>query len=473
MSHAFIWSEVNADNSQSEIYREISSAGFGTNVSGTWNKKLFRLKWINTNVDDIRLWIDNEFADIYTNQHYPLIKNTDSIKLLQDLGFDIRFTLFDSFIINKLNADVATVSNLSAATIGGTSVIFAPAYIDGVKLDSTKVVLVKSQTSAFQNGLYRISSQVGSGTIGAIVAEDILTAGKIAAVGSSSFYLYGTYLNPFETAAAGSTTFIWVDRTNRYALFPVQCATTANLQSSGSGLTNSSIVLDNRTLTVDDRVLVKDQTTKSQNGIYYVSSLTKPNSSSLFNPYTSTDTADEFWKTAVNYINANVPVNVQFINAGVAKSGGYFRYYSAIGLTGGIASTASMKWTDATYNYGHANTDYYYEISSGSAIGFSYDFGSNTGTLTSTPRTITNYSGIATTLNTSERILVKHYNQNYSGIYSVAVVGFANTGVWTRATDFDATNEINQTIIKVSNLKKFSKWKHLVFRKIKHIQFHI
>jgi len=451
MSHAFIWSEVNADNSQSEISREISSAGFGTNVSGTWNKKLFRLKWINTNVDDIRLWIDNEFADIYTNQHYPLVKNTDNIKLLQDLGFDIRFTLFDSFIINKLNADVATVSNLSSASIGGTSVIFAPAYVDGVKLDSTKVVLVKSQTSAFQNGLYRISSQVGSGTIGAVVAEDILTGGKIAAIGSSSFYLYSPYLNPFETASAGSTTFIWVDRTNRYALSSVQCATTANLQSSGSGLTNSSIVLDNRTLTVNDRVLVKDQTTKSENGIYTVSSLTKPNASSLFNPYTSTDTADDFWKTAVNYINANVPVNVQFINAGVAKSGGYFRYYSAIGLTGGIASTASMKWTDATYNYAHANVDYYYEVSSGSAVGFSYDFGSNAGTLTSTPRTITNYSGIATTLNTSERILVKHYNQNFSGVYSVAVVGFANTGVWTRATDFDTANEINQTVIKVAN----------------------
>lgn len=451
MSHAFIWSEVNADNSQSEISREISSAGFGTNVSGTWNKKLFRLKWINTNVDDIRLWIDNEFADIYTNQHYPLVKNTDNIKLLQDLGFDIRFTLFDSFIINKLNADVATVSNLSSASIGGTSVIFAPAYVDGVKLDSTKVVLVKSQTSAFQNGLYRISSQVGSGTVGAVVAEDILTGGKIASIGSSSFYLYSPYLNPFETAAAGSTTFIWVDRTNRYALSPVQCATTANLQSSGSGLTSSSIVLDNRTLAINDRVLVKDQTTKSQNGIYSVSSLTRPNASSLFNPYTSTDTADDFWKTAVNYINANVPVNVQFINAGIAKSGGYFRYYSAIGLTGGIASTASMKWTDATYNYTRLNADYYYEVPSGSAIGFSYDFGSNAGTLTSTPRTITNYSGIATTLNTSERILVKHYNENYSGLYSVAVVGFANTGVWTRTTDFDATNEINQSVVKVAN----------------------
>jgi hypothetical protein len=451
MSHAFIWSEVNADNSQSEIYREISSAGFGTNISGTWNKKLFRLKWINTNVDDIRLWIDNEFADIYTNQHYPVIKNTDNIKLLQDLGFDIRFTLFDSFIINKLNADVATSSNLSAATIGGTSVIYAPSYVDGVKLDPTKIVLVKSQTSAFQNGLYRVSSQVGSGTVGAIVAEDILTAGRVASVGSSSFYLYSPYLNPFETAAAGSTTFIWVDRTYRYALSPVQCATTANLQQSSTGLTNSSIVLDNHTLTTNDRVLVKDQTTKSQNGIYYVSTLTKPNSSSLFNPYTSTDTADDYWKTAVNYINANVPVNVQFINAGVAKSGGYFRFYSAIGLTGGIASTASMKWSDATYNYGHTNVDYYYEITSGSAIGFSYDFASNTGTLTSTPRTITNYSGVATTLSVSNRILVKHYNSNYNGIYSVSNVGFGSTGLWVRATDFDTPSEISQTVVYSAN----------------------
>ena len=453
MSHAFIWSEVNADNSQSEISREISSAGFGTNISGTWNKKLFRLKWINTNVDDIRLWIDNEFADIYTNQHYPLIKNTDNIKLLQDLGFDIRFTLFDSFIINKLNADVATVSNLPAASIGGTSVIYAPAYVDGVKLDNTKVILVKSQTSSYQNGLYRVSSQVGSGTVGAIIAEDILTAGKIAGVGNSSFYLYSPYLNPFEIASAGSTTFIWVDRTNRYALSPVQCATIANLEISGSGLTNSSIVLDNRTLTVNDRVLVKDQTTKSQNGIYYVSSLTKPNSSSLYNPYTSTDPADDFWKTAVNYINANLPVNVQFINAGVAKSGGYFRYYSAIGLTGGIASTASMKWSDATYNYGNTNVDYYYEITSGSAIGFSYDFASNTGTLTSTPRTITNFSGIATTLSTSNRILVKHYNENFSGIYSVSNVGFGSTGLWVRASDFDTPAEIVQTKVYAVNSK--------------------
>ena len=453
MSHAFIWSEVNADRTQSEINREISSAGFGTNVTGTWNKKLFRLKWINTNVSDIKLWIDNEFADIYTTQHYPLIKNTDNIKLLQDLGFDIRFTLFDSFVIDKLNADVATSVNLSTTSIGGTSVLIAPAYIDGVKLDVNKTILVKSQTSAFRNGIYKVSSLVGSGTIGAVSAEDILTTTRTVSVGSSSFYLYSPYLNPLEFAASGSTSFIWVDRTNRYALSNVNCATTTNLFQSATGLTNSNAIIDNYTLAVNDRVLVKDQTTKAQNGIYYVSTLYKPNASYIINPYTSTDTNDDFWDTAVNYINANVPVNVQNLNAGVAKSGHYFRFYSAIGLTGGIATTSTMKWTDASYNYVHKNVDFYYEITNSSSIGFSYDFSSNAGTLTSTPTTINNYSGIATTLSASNRILVKHYNSNYSGIYTVQNVGAGGTGYWTRATDFDAPSEIAQTIVYAANSK--------------------
>ena len=59
MSHAFIWSEINSASPSLETYREISSVGFGTNVSGTWNKKLFRLKWINSSVDDVKIWIEN------------------------------------------------------------------------------------------------------------------------------------------------------------------------------------------------------------------------------------------------------------------------------------------------------------------------------------------------------------------------------------------------------------------------------
>jgi len=133
-----------------------------------------------------------------------------------------------------------------------------------------KLVLVKDQTDQKQNGLYKILTSSGSGSVLPVTVESVLTAGKIVSVGSSSFYAYNDYLTPFQTVAAGTTEIVWVSRTNRYQLSDVACATTENLYTSGSGLTVSSLTLDNRTLTLNDRVLVKDQTTRSQNGIYYV-----------------------------------------------------------------------------------------------------------------------------------------------------------------------------------------------------------
>ena len=152
MSHAFIWTEVNPDTNQSDVQREISSAGFGTNVSGTWTKKLYRLKWVNSSVESIKIWLDNEFADLFTTQHFPLIKSSNGTKVFTDLGFDIRFTLYDSFIINELqNADVATVANLSTGTLGSETFLISSKYIDGYSLDYNNNILVKSQTNKTQN----------------------------------------------------------------------------------------------------------------------------------------------------------------------------------------------------------------------------------------------------------------------------------------------------------------------------------
>ena len=205
MSHALIWSEINSSNS-TETYREISRVGFGTNVSETWTKKLFKLKWINSSVEDVKLWIDHEYADVYTGSHYPTIKNTDGLKLLSDLGFDLRFTIFDSFTISDLpNADAATTSNLSLTSIGGVNRITTPKYVDGVALDVNKLVLVKDQTDLKQNGLYKILTSSGSGTVLPVTIENVLTVGKIVSVGSSSFYAYNDYLTPFQTVAAGTT----------------------------------------------------------------------------------------------------------------------------------------------------------------------------------------------------------------------------------------------------------------------------
>jgi len=64
------------------------------------------------------------------------LKNTDGLKLLSDLGFDLRFTIFDSFTISDLpNADAATTSNLSQTSIAGVDRLTTPKYVDGVALD--------------------------------------------------------------------------------------------------------------------------------------------------------------------------------------------------------------------------------------------------------------------------------------------------------------------------------------------------
>jgi len=450
MAHAFLWTELNSSNN-TEVSREISSAGFGTNVSNTWTKKLFKLKWINTDVENIRIWIDNEYANIYNTSHYPTIKNTSGLKIIEDLGFEFKFTVFDTFIVNQTNADLATSSSLASTTLANGSFLIAPSYIDGQALDSNKKVLVRAQNNPITNGLYKVTSSSGQGTYGGVIAEDILTAGRIVSLGSSTFYLYSIGLSPFQFAAAGSTSFKWVSRSSIYQLADVDCATTSNLQQSAVGLSTSSLVLDNFTLSLDDRVLVKDQTTKSQNGIYYISSLYQPNANSYYDPYTSTSSQDDFWDTALSYINSNNPLSIQFVNSGVANSGGYFRYYSGNGLSGGIASTSDLRWADATYNYNHFGVDWYYEITSSSAIGFSYDLSSNAGTLTSTPRQITNYSGIATTLSANQKVLVKHHIPSFSGIYTVSNVGAGSSGVWVRNTSFNDVSEITQTVVSVSN----------------------
>jgi len=270
MAHALIWSELSTSDLTSEITPELPFAGFGTITSGSWNKRLFKLKWLNTSVENINIWVENEYADVYTNSSYPVVKKTDNIKLLQDLGFDVRVTLLDSInITNLTKANVATGFNFSFDLLGSTNRMITPTYIDGVKIDSNSVILVNNQTLPAENGLYKILAPRTSGTgLSYVYAEDWITFGKTVSSGSTSYYAYNAFYTPFESAQIGTTSVKWVDRSTLYKLANVQCATTENLQVSGAGLTYPSTVIDSKTLSINDRVLVKDQTSKSQNVIY-------------------------------------------------------------------------------------------------------------------------------------------------------------------------------------------------------------
>lgn len=457
MSHALIWTELDPNNINSELTHEIPFAGFGTIVSGTWNKRLFKLKWINSSVEDVKLWLHDEYADIYTSSFFPQIAKNQNLKLLEDLGFEIRMTTLDGYVVNQLSdAYVASNKNIPTGTLSGVSKLLAPQYIDGIKIDTSKKILVKSQSSASENGLYNVTVEDPASTnnLKFAVADDVLYAGKIVSIGNSSWYSYLQSYAPFEFAAYGSTSVTWVDRSTTYRLKDVNVASTDNLFHNGSGISVTTETIDGYTLALDDRILIKNQTSKPQNGIYYVSSLYATDSNTLVDPRSSTNTADNFWDSAVNYIQNNVPVSVQVLH-GNTYGGKYYRYYSATANTTGTGSTADLLWTDATHFYASDTADFYYEIESSSGILFTSGSG-NAGILRSTPNLISGNGGTNFVLVAGHKVLVKHNNNAYSGVYSVISPGdasTASTGFWQRSTSFDTIGEFVPTILKITNNK--------------------
>ena len=474
MSHALIWSEISTTDLQSEVNKEIPFAGMGTATANSWSKKIYKLKWLNSSVEDVKIWLDNSFADIYAGTEYPVIKSSDAISLTQDLGFEFRITALDTFNIEQLpNAYVATNLNLSSASLGGIQRLVAPLYIDGYKISPGNNILVKSQTTKSENGLYKILAQkTGTGSSGFAyqLAEDIYTAGKFVAIGSSGYFSYLKGYSPFQFVGAGTTSITWVSTKNIYQLDNVVAATTENLQSSGSGLSSQTNYIDNAELALNDRLLVKDQTNKAQNGIYYLSSLYASNKNTVVDTRTSTDPKDNFWDTAVYNITQQIPVSVQ-VMTGTTYGGKYYRHYLTSDFvamtmfeegggsggviipdsTSGIATTLASDWVNATHYYGTYAADWYYEVSSISALGFTFDFVSNAGTFTSAPSHIVSGLGVTTLTVANEKVLVKHPVDAYSGVYNIFSVGLGSTSVWKRHTSFDTATEIVPTIVSTKN----------------------
>ena len=89
MSHALIWSEISTVDLQSEVNKEIPFAGMGTATANSWSKKIYKLKWLNTSVGDVKIWLDNSFADIYTGTEYPVIKSSNSISITDENGNEL------------------------------------------------------------------------------------------------------------------------------------------------------------------------------------------------------------------------------------------------------------------------------------------------------------------------------------------------------------------------------------------------
>lgn len=478
MAHTLIWSELSLNDLTSEVIKELPYVGFGTNYTGSWTKKLFKLKWLNSSVEDVKIWLDRSFGDIYLSSEFPKYKSTNYLDLINDLGFDIRITELDNFnVVDLPNAVVATNSNLGTSSIGSTFALFTSAYIDGKKIDDNSLILVKSQNNKSENGLYKIlQKQTGTGSTSSrlYINEEVLIAGKIVSVGSSTYYSWLKNYKPFEKASSGSTDIEWVDRTSTYRLANVKAATNSNLQSSGVALTNNSRILDNYSLNLNDRVLVKDQNNNIQNGIYYVSDLYASGKNYIINPNTSSDPKDDFWDIAVFNFSQGKPVNVRITN-GDQYGGKYFRLhstgayniipYSILGEggegeddvtepdsppptdAGGFGSTQQNQWVDGTADYNRYNVTWTYEIAIGSSIGFTTDNGTSPGRFFNVPSNLIDSSQNSIATSIGQSILVNHFKPQYSGIYVVSGVGDS----WARSQDFNVGTKFTNQIIKSQN----------------------
>ena len=480
MAHAFVWTEISQNDLTSELKREITYAGLGTVVANTWNKRIFKLKWQNVSVENIRVWLDDQYPDIYLDTEFPIYKKQRKLSIIDDFGFDIRVTALDTYnIIYLPSAKAASNLNIPSGTYGGGTFLQIPYYVDGAKINYEDLVLVKNQNNYADNGLYRINSaNIGTG-LTFFYAEEKITAGRIISVGSSSFYSYIDGFKPYQFALIGSSNVIWVDRTNTYKLQNVVAAGTTNYLTSGSALTSNSGVLDNVTLELNDRVLIKDQLDATQNGIYYVSDLYADNQNKIINPNTSGSSKDSFWQDALYNIVNDIPVNVQVL-FGSTTAGNYYRYFktdyatiipyailpegdgggSGTGSSDepvippedntGLGSTLPNDWTDATHFYERTKTTWYYDAGCGETL--QYISGpSIAGLFISAPQYLTDYLGNITLTAIGQSVLVNHCNPEYRGIYDIIDIGPGFGSTWQRRSDYDTGSEFDPTIVYVDN----------------------
>jgi hypothetical protein len=462
MSHALVWHELDYNSGSINEFTpqlpvvNLGGAGAGSTIrQGRWGVKYYRLKWLNTSVENVKLWLDTYAADVYNT-----VKKHEGLDLVRDYGFKYKYLLLDQLNLSTLpEAKASTNGPLSLDGSGKLRVIGKIGIYDPLPND---VVLVKNQegTGRTQNGIYVVSSEQATSYLAAHRDSSVTFRSgfgvSVDAGFGTTYYLSYTQKDPLSIVSPGSDTVKWIERNITDIVSDAKYATSVNHTSTGAGAAKTLTVTSTQFLgstastylNVNDRIIVRSQTDRRENGLYKVASKYATNQNSLLDPRSSTNILDRYWASAsigiTQLISQGRPIEITVLN-GTNQGGKVYRYYPDNATTNNYKD---LNWSEATYHNTNITVDAYLELTASNTASVTFD-GAGIGTFSGIGTTLSAIGGTSYILNLNDELLVKDLragNSNQSGIYYVADVGTAVT--ITRLSPYDAGSGISALSIK-------------------------